>query len=445
MTGTPNPEKTEESSISTKLLRIAELAKQSPPMSFISLAHHMDMEWLKEAFKRTSKDKAPGIDGQTGRDYEENLEENLQSLLDRAKSGRYRAPAVRRVHIPKGTGKETRPLGIPTFEDKVLQRAIVMLLEPIYEQDFLDCSYGFRPGRSPHGALKTIWKHTMDMGGCWLVEVDLRKYFDTVDPHCLREIISQRVRDGVVQRLIGKWLNAGVLEEGRLRYPEKGTPQGGVISPMLANIYLHEVLDVWFDRDVKARLKGKAFLVRYADDFVLGFEYEEDANRVMDVLPKRFERYGLTIHPTKTRMVDFRPPRGDQKLTRRANGGGSFSFLGFTHYWGKSRKGQPVIKRKTARDRLTRAIRALNQWCRATRHWKVREQHKALCRKLKGHDQYYGITGNWRALHLIRRALERIWRKWLGRRSQNGYVTWDRLKAILGHYPLLQPRIRWRI
>lgn len=442
MAGTPSPEK---QIISTKLLRIAELAMQSPRMSFTSLSHHMDLEWLKEAFRRTDKDRAPGIDGQTGRDYEENLEENLRSLLDRAKSGRYRAPAVRRVHIPKGTGKETRPLGIPTFEDKVLQRAIVMLLEPIYEQDFMDCSYGFRRGRSPHGALKTIWKQTMDMGGCWLVEVDLRKYFDTVDPHCLREIVSQRVRDGVVQRLIGKWLNAGVLEEGRLRYPEKGTPQGGVISPMLANIYLHDVLDVWFDRDVKARLKGKAFLVRYADDFVLGFEYEEDARRVMDVLPKRFEKYGLTIHPTKTRMVDFRRPRGGQKRTQRANGGGSFSFLGFTHYWGESRRGQPVVKRKTAKDRLTRALRALNQWCRANRHWKVREQHQALCRKLEGHDQYYGITGNWRALLLLRRALERVWRKWLGRRSQNGYVSWDRLKAILEHYPLPQPRVRWRI
>lgn len=442
MAGTPSPEK---QIISTKLLRIAELAMQSPRMSFTSLSHHMDLEWLKEAFRRTDKDRAPGIDGQTGRDYEENLEENLRSLLDRAKSGRYRAPAVRRVHIPKGTGKETRPLGIPTFEDKVLQRAIVMLLEPIYEQDFMDCSYGFRRGRSPHGALKTIWKQTMDMGGCWLVEVDLRKYFDTVDPHCLREIVSQRVRDGVVQRLIGKWLNAGVLEEGRLRYPEKGTPQGGVISPMLANIYLHDVLDVWFDRDVKARLKGKAFLVRYADDFVLGFEYEEDARRVMDVLPKRFEKYGLTIHPTKTRMVDFRRPRGGQKRAQGANGGGSFSFLGFTHYWGESRRGQPVVKRKTAKDRLTRALRALNQWCRANRHWKVREQHQALCRKLEGHDQYYGITGNWRALLLLRRALERVWRKWLGRRSQNGYVSWDRLKAILEHYPLPQPRVRWRI
>ena len=214
---------------------------------------------------------------------------------------------------------------------------------------------------------------------------------------------------------------------------------------MLANIYLHEVLDVWFDRDVKARLKGKAFLVRYADDFVLGFEYEEDALRVMDVLPKRFEKYGLTIHPTKTRMVDFRRPRGGQKRTQRIDGGRSFSFLGFTHYWGKSRVGQPVVKRKTAKDRLTRALRALNQWCRANRHWKVREQHKALCSKLKGHDQYYGITGNWRALLLLRRALERIWRKWLGRRSQNGYVAWDRLKVILARYPLPRPKIKWSV
>ncbi|MHC4481123.1 MAG: group II intron reverse transcriptase/maturase [Planctomycetota bacterium] len=438
MAGTPSPEK---QTVSTKLLRIAQLAKQSPQMSFTSLSHHIDLEWLKEAYRSTRKSGAPGIDGQTAREYAENLEENLQSLLNRAKSGSYRAPAVRRVHIPKGRGKETRPLGIPTFEDKVLQRAVLMALEAVYEQDFKDCSYGFRPGRRPHQALQAIWKHTMKMTGCWVLEVDLRKYFDTVDRDHLREILRQRVRDGVLLRLIGKWLKAGVLEEGRLWYPEKGTPQGGVISPLLANIYLHEVLDVWFEREVKARLKGRAFLIRYADDFILGFEHEEDARKVMAVLPNRFGKYGLTIHPTKTRLVDFRPPTCDDRSDHRGDGGGSFSFLGFTHFWGWSRKGERVVARKTAKDRLTRAMLALAQWCRANRHWKIREQHKALGRKLMGHDQYYGITGNWSALWRLRRALERVWRKWLGRRSQNGSVAWDRFHQILERYPLPKPRI----
>ena len=243
------------------------MAGINPERALISLSHHMDLEWMFEAYRRTRKDGAAGIDGQTAKDYEANLEANLQSLLDRAKSGdHYKAPPVRRVHIPKGDGS-TRPLGIPTFEDKVLQRAVVMVLEPLYEQDFLDCSYGFRPGRSAHQALREIQSRLTMMGGGWVLDVDIRKFFDSLDHAHLREIVAKRMRDGVIKRLIGKWLNAGVMEEGVLTHPEAGTPQGGVISPLLANIYLHEVLDVWFEREVKPRLKGPGFLVRYADDF----------------------------------------------------------------------------------------------------------------------------------------------------------------------------------
>jgi RNA-directed DNA polymerase len=262
MPGTSNPE-----IVSTRQQRIAELAKQAPQMGFTSLNHHIDLRWLHEAYLRTRRDGAPGVDGQTAAAYDANLPGNLQSLRDRAKSGTYRAPPVRRVHIPKGPGSvETRPLGIPTFEDKVLQRAVVMALEPVYEQDFLDCSYGFRPGRSAHQALEALWQSTMQMGGGWIVEVDIRKFFDTLDHGHLRQLLRQRVRDGVLLRLIDKWLQAGVLEDGELTYPEAGTPQGGVISPLLANIYLHYVLDVWFAEVVQPRLKGRAFLVRYADD-----------------------------------------------------------------------------------------------------------------------------------------------------------------------------------
>ena len=261
--------------VSTKQQRIAELARQSPEMGFTSLAYLIDIEWLHEAYRRTRKDGAVGVDGQDGEGYAANLMGNLQSLLDRAKSGTYRAPPVRRVHIPKaGSATETRPLGIPTFEDKVLQRAVVMVLEAIYEQDFKDCSYGFRPGRSAHRALDSLWRQTMGMGGGWIVEVDIRKFFDTIDHGHLRDFLKRRIRDGVLLRLIGKWLKAGVLEDGCITYPDAGSPQGGVVSPLLSNIFLHYVLDDWFEREVQPRLKGRSFLIRYADDFVMGFSYE---------------------------------------------------------------------------------------------------------------------------------------------------------------------------
>ena len=258
-----------------KQQRIAELAKRSPQMGFTSLAYLMDIDWLDAAFARTRKDGAPGVDGQTWFDYERNLEANLQSLLDRAKSGTYRAPPVRRVYIPKGgSTTETRPIGIPTLEDKVLQRAVVMLLEPIYEQDFDPGSYGFRPQRSAHAALGDLWKRTMDSSGGWILEVDIRKFFDTLDHAHLRQFLQLRVRDGVLTRLIGKWLNAGVMESGSVSYPDAGSPQGGVISPLLANVFLHYVLDTWFRQEVQPRLRGRAHLIRYADDFVILFRHE---------------------------------------------------------------------------------------------------------------------------------------------------------------------------
>src|SRR5246500_4146028 len=318
--------------VSTKQERIAALAKQSPQMAFTSLAYLMDMDWLKEAYQRTRKDGAVGVDGQSGEDYATDLESNLRSLLDRAKSGTYQAPPVRRVHIPKGgSATETRPLGIPTLEDKVLQRAVVMLLEPIYEQDFLDCSYGFRCGRSAHQALDSFRNQLMDCRGGWVLEVDIRKFFDTLDRGHLRTFLRLRVRDGVLLRLIDKWLKAGVLEDGGVSYPEAGTPQGGVVSPLLSNAFLHYVLDLWFEQDVKPRLCQRAFLIRYADDFVIGFRDQRDAQRVMDVLPKRFGKYGLTVHPTKTKLVPFCPPspRTADQNGSGAGRPGTFDLLGF--------------------------------------------------------------------------------------------------------------------
>jgi RNA-directed DNA polymerase len=428
--------------VCTKQQRIAELAKQSPRMGFTSLNHHLDLHWLAEAYRRTRKDGAPGVDGQTAEDYELSWAANLRSLLERAKSGTYWAPPVRRVRIPKGTGNETRPLGIPTLEDKVLQRAVVMALEPIYEQDFLPCSYGFRPGRSAHQALHVLRESVRELGGCWLVEVDIRKFFDTLDHAHLRTLLRQRVRDGVLLRLIDKWLQAGVLEGRELTYPEAGTPQGGVISPLLANVYLHYVLDVWFEQEVKPRLKGRAFLVRYADDFVMGFACVEDARRVLAVLPKRFGKYGLTIHPDKTRLVPFRrPPSGSTPAgSGSAPPPGSFDFLGFTHFWSRSAKGFWVVKRKTAGSRFQRAVKKIAAWCRRNRHLPIGEQFQALWVKLRGHFQYYGgLIGNYRSLWNFRECVRRLWRKWLSRRSGRARLSWARMAELLERFILPLP------
>ena len=435
MAGQPTPV-----TISTKRARIATLAKRMPGTALRSLSHHMDLEWLREAYRRTRKDGAAGVDGQTAEEYAENLEENLRSLLDRAKSGIYRAPPVRRVHIPKGDGSKTRPLGIPTFEDKVLQRAVVMLLEPVYEQDFYDLSYGFRPGRSPHDAVDALDEVIHKMGGGWILDADVEGYFDSIRHKELRELLRQRVVDGVVVRLIGKWLRAGVLEAGVVHHTDSGSPQGGVISPLLANIYLHEVLDTWWMRGEGPRLRGRAFLVRFADDFVMVFSHREDALLVRQALAERFEQFGLTLHPEKTRLIPFRRPRRDGRGPKP----GSFAFLGFTHYWGRSRRGRPVLKRKTARDRFSRKLQELNRWMRRARHVPLEKQAAALGRKLSGHFNYYGIRGNSKSINRFAYEVRRLWKKWLGRRSQRGRMNWEKFNRILRRYPLPPARIRWR-
>jgi group II intron reverse transcriptase/maturase len=398
----------------------------------------MDLEWMREAYRRTRKDGAVGVDGQTAGEYAEELEGNLQALLDRAKSGNYRAPPVRRVHIPKGDGSKTRPIGIPTFEDKVLQRAVAMLLEPLYEQDFYDFSYGFRPHRSAHDALESLNQGLWEMGGGWVLDVDIKSFFDTLDHKKLRDLLSQRVADGVVVRLIGKWLRAGVLEGGVVHHPETGSPQGGVISPLLANIYMHEVIDKWWVEEVLPRLRYKAFLVRFADDLVMVFSDEQEARKVHEVLPKRAERFGLTLHPEKTRLVPFQRPS--------RNGGGpkpgSFDFLGFTHFWGTSRKGRPALKRKTAKGRFSRGLRKLNQWTKRARHVPIGKQAKTLGQKLAGHFNYYGIRGNSEALNRFAYEVRRLWRKSLGRRSQRGELTWDKFNRLLERHPLPPARLR---
>jgi len=427
--------------VSTVQQRIAELARERPDECFTALNHYLTVDWLKAAFERVKPDGAPGVDGQSWSEYWQNLDENLCSLLERVKSGSYFAPPVKRVHIPKGDGKETRGIGMPTIEDKVVQRAIAMLLEPIFEQDFKDFSYGFRPKRSAHQALARIWSQCMNRGIKWIVEVDIRKYFDTLKKAWLRKFLDRRVRDGVIRRLIDKWLQAGVWEKGQVSYPEDGTPQGGVISPLLSNVYLHEVLDCWFVEEVLPRMKGYAFLVRFADDFILGFQNKEDAEKVYRVLFKRFDKYGLSLHPEKTRVVPFGRPEATTDGQTKGFKPGTFDYLGFTHYWDKSRTGRWVIRRKTMRKRFTRGLKAMGQWCRENMHEPMMEQVAALGRKLKGHFGYYGITGNYPALKRFRWEVIKVWRKWLARRGDPKGMSWERMHQLLAFFYIPEARV----
>jgi group II intron reverse transcriptase/maturase len=417
--------------VCTKQRRIAAIARQRPQERLTALNHYLDIEWLREAYDRVRRDSAPGVDGQTVGQYGQDLENNLRSLLHRAKSGTYIAPPVKRVHIPKDEW-ETRPIGMPTTEDKVLGRAVVMLLEPIYEEAFHDFSYGFRPGRSAHQALAAFWQQATGLGVRWVLEVDIRKYFDSVPRQRLLELVGTRIGDGVVLRLLSKWLHAGVMEAGQLHYDEAGTPQGSVLSPLLSNIYLHEVFDRWFAEVVRERMVGQVSAVRYADDLVIGFTHRHDAERLYRVIFKRFEKYGLKLHPEKTRLVPFGRP---EKVGLDGSGPhppGTFDFLGFTHYWGKARKGYRVIKRQTAAKRLRRTLRAIGDWCRTNRHRGMFDQFRELVRKLEGHYAYYGITGNGPSLNQVRTEAIKLWHKWLRRRSRESQaMTWERMNQLL--------------
>jgi len=424
--------------LSTKRQWIAELARTKPGKVLFSLHHVIDLEWMRKAYWLTRKDGATGIDGVTAKEYEANLTANLSDLLDRIKSGRYQAPPVRRTYIPKADGSQ-RPLGIPTFEDKVAQRAIVMVLEAIYEQDFLPCSYGFRRRRSAHMALRELHGAITWRRQHWVLDVDIRKYFDSIPHSQLRAFLDQRVTDGVIRRMIDKWLKAGVLEDGLLRLASEGTPQGGVVSPMLSNIYLHHVLDEWFEGEVRPRMAGECTLVRFADDFVMTFKNHRDAKRVLEVLEKRLARYGLTLHPDKTRLIDFRPQRKGGTHPDCAKP--PFDFLGFTHIWAKSQKGMNVVRQRTAKSRLARALLAVKEWCRTNRHLPIPDQHKRLSEKLRGHYAYYGITGNIRQLLKYAFQTERTWRKWLERRTRSAPLPWEQFRGLLARHPLPRPRI----
>jgi len=424
--------------VSTKLRRIAQQAASYPDMVFNNVYHLIDVDFLREAHRLSRKNAAPGVDKVTAKQYAVHLEDNLRDLHERLRDNRYIAPPGERAWIEKEGGKK-RPISKACFEDKIVQRAVIMILQAIFDHDFHEFSHGFRKGHSQHQALRELREKCMKLGIRWVVDADVSGYFDNIDWALLMEFIQKRVTDGGIRRMIGKWLNAGVIEAETLTYPDKGTPQGGVISPMLSNIFLHYVLDDWFVRDVQPRMKGRSFLIRFADDFVMGFELEADARRVMEVLPKRFNRFKLTIHPEKTVMVAFKPPPYQEKS---AEGKSTFDFLGFTHYWAQSRRGDWVIKRKTMGKRLRRTMKAIWQWCRENRHDYLSEQYKALCSKLRGYYQYYGIRSNYKMLEVVYEHTERAWRYWLSRRSQRSRISWLKFTASLrDKMPLPKPRI----
>ena len=422
--------------MSTGLQKVAERAKREPAGKFHSLAHLIDVELLRRAFARLRGDAAVGVDGVTKAEYGRDLEMNLPDLHGRMKARKYRHQPIRRVHIPKEKGR--RPIGISCTEDKVVQNAIREVLEAIYEQDFLSCSYGFRPGRSAHDAVRALTRAVNEGEANFILEIDVASFFDSMVRVQLMEMLQERVADGSLLRLIGKCLHVGVLDGEEFSRPDEGTVQGSTLSPLLGNVYLHHALDVWFTEQVKPRLRGKSVLVRYADDAVFGFERRDDAERVVAVLEKRLARFGLSINPDKTRLLDFRRPR---MLQGEGKGPSTFDFLGFTWYWRRTPKGGWVVACKTRRARLSRAIRSVYDWCRSHRHWPIQEQHAALTRRVRGHYNYFGVSGNTRCLKALDWHVTRAWHKWLNRRSQRARLNWERFGDLLRDFPLPRPRV----
>jgi RNA-directed DNA polymerase len=420
--------------MSTVERQIAERARKFKGEALYSLYSFIDVQLLQESYEQLNKQSAKGVDGKTWEEYGSEFAERRESLLEEFKSGRYRAPAVRRVYIPKDKHGR-RPIGIPTIEDKVLQTSVRRVLEPVYEEEFKEFSYGFRTGRTAHEAIEYLFKEVSFGKKHYIIDADITNYFGSINHRVLRNFLDKRIKDGVIRKMIDKWLKAGIMDLGNISYPDEGTPQGSAISPLLSNIYLHYVLDEWFSEQIQPLLKGKSFIIRWADDFVLGFTDKLDAERVMAVLPKRFAKYGLALHPDKTRLIDLNDNRGGQ--------GRSFDFLGFTHFLSKSQKGYMVLKRKTSSKRLTRSIRHVNAYIKKNRHMKLRDLIAAINVKLRGHYNYYGVTFNSKSLKDFFKAVRYSLFKWLNRRGGKIRLNRDNYSNYVDKWiPLLTPFIR---
>ena len=423
--------------VSMKLLRIVKQSENNPDMVFTTLAHHLDVDFLREAYLRLKKKAAAGVDKVSHKDYGNDLEKNLADLHFRLKANRYRALPTKRVWIDKDDGSK-RGLGIPVLEDKIVQKAVALILESVYEPIFKDFSYGFRPKRSAHDALRASRDSCFKEKVNWIVDADIKGFFDNISHKYLLDIFREKVNDGALLRLIGKWLKAGVLDGCNFTNTDKGTPQGGVISPILANIYLHSVVDKWFDDTVKSHLTGKCFIVRFADDFVIGCQYKVDAEKIFQVLPKRFARFGLEIHPDKSHLIKFKRPYRDE-----VPNSGTFDFLGFTHFWGKTLKGNWTIKRKTRSKTLRRFMSGIWEWCKFNRHESLVLQCKKLTQKLRGHYNYFAVRGNYKMLEVVYEYARKSWRRWLARRCSKDGMIWEKFeRKVARHFPLPMPRIK---
>lgn len=424
----------------TKLALISNRARREPRCQFTSLAHLLDEGFLKECYFGLGRDRASGIDGVTWEEYGEHLDESLRELVVRMKAKRYKPQPVRRVYIPKD-GQTKRPLGLPALEDKIVQRGIARILEAIYEADFMDCSYGFRPKRGCHQAINAVDKAIMSKPINHVIDADIRGFFDNVSHRWMMKFLEVRIKDPSFLLLIRRFLKAGYVEAEMIVLTERGTPQGGNLSPMLSNIFLHYVLDLWFEKRIRLQARGICHLVRYADDFLCMVQYADDARHIEQALRERFAKFDLELHPEKTRVISFgRYERENAyRQKRKAN---TFDFLGFTHYCSKSRKGRFMVGRKTSRERYRKRCKEMNTWLKSIRNArKAKDWWPVLAAKLRGHYQYYGVSGNMQALNRYYTLTLRLTLKWLNRRSQHKSFSWARFLEYLKHYPLPKPRI----
>lgn len=425
-------------SLPSNLARVNEAARRDKRTRFTSLLHHVNVAALERSFRRMKRRAAPGVDGETVASYEEDLHAKLVDLCERVHTGRYRSQPVRRVNIPKPDGG-TRPLGVPTLEDKILQSAVAEILSAIYEVDFVGLSYGFRPRRSQHDALSALHRAVMSQHVNWVIDADLRKFFDSVDHEWLMRMIEHRIADRRVLALVQKWLKAGVLDGFEWKETDSGTPQGSGISPILANIFLHYALDLWFLKWRKTS-RGRIVMVRYCDDFVMGFENGADAQQMLVVLRERLEKFRLRLHEDKTRLIEF----GRLPSLRRAARGEprceTFAFLGFTHYCARTRDGRFVMKRKTEARRMSRKLKIVRLELRRQMHEPTAVQHRWLVDQLRGHYAYYGLPSNHAAMSAFRYAITLAWFAVLRRRSQRS-LGWKRFLRILEQHPLPNPTI----
>ena len=416
----------------TSLQGIAQKAKAQKRYRFRNLYGSLNEAYLHDCWKDIKKQAAYGVDRVSAGEYERNLSANIKGLVERLRQKRYHAKLVRRKYIPKEDGKE-RPLGIPAVEDKLLQIAVAEVLKAIYEQDFFDFSYGYRPQVGVHEASEAMMRRIQFGAFGWMVEADIKGCFANIDHDWLIKMLEERIDDRAFTRLIRKWLKAGILErDGKVLHPMTGTPQGGVVSPVLANIYLHYVLDLWFEKRVKRQLQRKAFLVRYADDFVCGFERESEAEMFLQQLWERLKKFGLQLSEEKTRILEF----------RRSNGGGNrFDFLGFEYFWSEHRDGRVLLRRRTSRKKLKSSLRRFADWCKANRHENLRDLFRKLNLKLRGYYNHYGVVGNFASLKMFYRQMILALRRWLNRRSQRRGMSWEKFNSLKERYGLMQPKI----